>query len=94
LLKPVFNNVVVSQIKAEKSHGGIFLPEDETSPILRGRVLSVGPGQRLKDGQFATMIVQEDDIVIYNGLMSSVVYHEGKEYHVVRETDILAVDES
>ncbi|MDP4821889.1 MAG: co-chaperone GroES, partial [Saprospiraceae bacterium] len=53
---------------------------------LRGEVVAVGPG---KDGNLMT--VQVGDIVLYGKYAGQELLHEGEQYLIMREDDILVI---
>ena len=50
-LKPLGDRLVVRRTEsAEKSRGGVYLPDNAKQKPQRGTVLAVGPGKMMKDG--------------------------------------------
>ena len=65
-LKPLGNRVVVEPIEQEEvTAGGIVLPETAKEKPQKGKVLSVGPGDRDEDGEYIPMDVKEGDTVLF-----------------------------
>ena len=92
MLQPLGNRVLVEPSEAEdKSAGGILLPESAQEKPAEGKVIAVGPGELLDDGERAEMSVSEGDIVIYKKYGGTDVTIDGKDYVVVDEDSILAV---
>ena len=90
-VRPLDDRVVVEPLEAEeKTAGGILLPDTAKQKPQRGRVLAVGPGKLLEDGQRAKTSVSKGDEVLYGKYSGSEVEVEGKELKILRETDILA----
>jgi chaperonin GroES len=84
---------LVQKVKpAEKTSGGIVLPDSAQSKIGRATVIATGPGRRNVDGNRVSMTIQVGDTVLlsesYNG---TDLTFEGKEFTVFREDDILAI---
>ena len=93
-LRPLDNRVVVEQMEAEeKTSGGIFLPDTAKEKPQMGKVIAVGPGSLLDDGQRGTMSVKKGDEVIYGKYMGNDVEVEGKKYVILRESDLLGIVE-
>ena len=95
MLKPFDARVVVKKPKREeKTESGIFLPDtvNEQGQTVLGEVLSVGPGSRnMNTGEYMPIPIKEGDTIIYTKFSATEVQHEGEEYFVVMERDIIAV---
>ena len=93
-MKPLDDRVVVELIEGEqKTSGGIYLPDAAKEKPVKGKVIAVGPGKKLKSGKRATPEVKVGDIVIISKWGGTEVKIDGKEYSLMRESDILAVFE-
>ncbi|OTA63566.1 chaperonin Cpn10 [Hypoxylon sp. EC38] len=90
-LVPLLDRVLIQRIKAEaKTASGIFLPESSVKELNEGRVLAVGPGALNKDGQRVPMGVQTGDRVLIPQYGGSPVKVGEEEYHLFRDSEILA----
>ncbi|KAI1416735.1 chaperonin Cpn10 [Hypoxylon sp. FL1857] len=90
-LVPLLDRVLVQRIKAEaKTASGIFLPESSVKELNEGRVLAVGPGALNKEGQRVPMGVQTGDRVLIPQYGGSPVKVGEEEYHLFRDSEILA----
>ncbi|KAI1337427.1 GroES-like protein [Xylariaceae sp. FL0016] len=90
-LAPLLDRVLVQRIKAEtKTAGGIFLPESSVKELNEAKVLAVGPGALNKDGQRAPMGVKEGDRVLIPQFGGSPVKVGEDEFHLFRDSEILA----
>jgi chaperonin GroES len=90
-VRPLDDRVVVEPLEAEeKTAGGILLPDTAKQKPQRGRVLAVGPGKLLEDGQRAKMSVAKSDEVLYGRYAGTDVQIDRKDIKILRETDILA----
>jgi chaperonin GroES len=90
-IRPLDDRVVVEPLEAEeKTAGGILLPDTAKQKPQRGRVLAVGPGKLLDNGQRAALSVAPGDEVIYGRYVGNDVKVEQREVKILRETDILA----
>ena len=91
-IKPLADRVVVEAAAAEeKSTGGIILPDTVQEKPQQGTVVAVGPGKASDAGTIITMTVKNGDKVLYGKYSGSEVTHDGKEYLIMRESDILAI---
>ena len=91
-LKPLYDRVVVKPIEAEEvTAGGIYIPDNAKEKPTKGEVLAVGEGKALDNGTLRTPKVKVGDKVIYGQYAGSAYKHEGTEYKIIREDDILAI---
>jgi chaperonin GroES len=93
-IKALDERIVVERCEAEsKTAGGIVLPESAQEKPHRGKVLATGPGKLLKDGGRGKMSVKVGDEVFYGKYSGSDVEVDGKEYVILKESDVLAIIE-
>jgi len=91
-LKPLVNRVVIEPIEQEEvTAGGIVLPETAKEKPQRGKILSVGPGERDEDGKRIAMDVKEGDTVLFAKYAGTEIKLNNKKLLILKETDILAV---
>ena len=91
-LKPLYDRVVVKPIEADEvTAGGIVIPDNAKEKPTKGEVLAVGEGKALDNGSVRAPKVKVGDQVIYGQYSGSAYKHEGTEYKIVREDDILAI---
>ncbi|WP_088008895.1 co-chaperone GroES [Indiicoccus explosivorum] len=92
MLRPLGDRVVIELVEAEeKTSSGIVLPGSAQEKPQEGKVIAVGAGALLDNGQRGEMEVKEGDRIIFSKYAGTEVKSEGKEYLVLRESDILAV---
>lgn len=93
-LKPLEDRVVVEpQDAEEKTAGGIVLPEAAKEKPLMGKIIAIGNGKLLDNGNRAEMSVKKGDVVLYGKYGGSDVEVDGTEYKIMRESEILGVVE-
>ncbi len=91
-LKPLGNRVVVEPIEQEElTAGGIVLPETAKEKPQKGKILSVGPGDRDDEGKRIPMDVKEGDTVLFAKYSGTEIKLDGKKVLILRENDILAI---
>jgi chaperonin GroES len=94
-LKPLGSRVVVEPIEQEDiTSGGIVLPETAKEKPQRGKVLSVGPGERNDKGDRVPLDVSEGDTVLFAKYAGTEMKIDGKKLLILKENDILAIVES
>jgi chaperonin GroES len=90
-LEPLDDRIVVKPMEAEeKTKGGIVLPDTAKEKPQKGTVISVGPGRVADDGKRIPPTVKKGDKVIYAKYGGSEIDVDGKEYMILRESDVLA----
>jgi len=91
-LKPLGNRVVIEPIEQEEiTAGGIVLPETAKEKPQKGKVLSVGPGERDENGKYIPMDVKEKDTVLFAKYAGTEIKVDGKKLLILRESDLLAI---
>lgn len=92
MIKPLGERVVIEVAEGDvKTASGIVLPHTAKEKPQKGKVVAVGSGKLLDNGERAAMEVKEGDVVVFSKYSGSEVKVDDKEYLIVRESDILAV---
>ena len=92
MIKPLGDRILVEPSEAEqKSAGGIILPEAAQERPQEGKVIAVGPGRLLDNGERQPMSVKEDDIVIYKKYGGTEIKYNDTDYLLVEEDAVLAI---
>jgi chaperonin GroES len=93
-IRPLGDRVVVEpQSAEEKSAGGILLPDSAKEKPLMGKIIAVGKGKMLDNGNIAEMSVKKGDVVVYGTYSGSEVTVDGKELKILHESEILGIVE-
>ena len=91
-VKPLDDRVLIRQSQAEeKTAGGIVLPDTAQERPQRGKVVARGPGKLLDSGKRGQMGLKKGDEVYYAKYAGTEVKIDGKDYVILRESDVLAV---
>ena len=86
-LKPLADRVLVEAAAAEeKTKGGIIIPDTAKEKPQRGKVIAVGIGKKDEP-----LTVKVGDSVLYGKYSGTEITIEGKEYLIMRESDIFAI---
>ena len=92
--KPLKDRVLVKYSdEPEKSAGGIFIPETAKEKPQKGEVIAVGSGKITDDGKVQAMEVKIGDIVLFEKYSGSKINMDNEEYLIIREDDILGIEE-
>tara|TARA_R100000657_G_C4645046_1_gene90288 strand:- start:444 stop:845 length:402 start_codon:yes stop_codon:yes gene_type:complete len=90
-LEALFNAVIVKPIEVEETkYGSIVVPDMGKDVNEHGEVIAVGPGQYTITGEFIETISKVGDIVILPTQGFTKLQHEGDDYYVGPENQILA----
>ncbi len=91
-LKPLEDRVVVEPKEAEdRTASGIILPDTAQEKPQEATVIAIGPGKASDSGTIVKMTVKVGDNVLYGKYSGSEVNVNGKDYLIMRESDILAI---
>ncbi|MGB0403113.1 MAG: co-chaperone GroES [Salibacteraceae bacterium] len=86
-IKPLADRVIVEAAAAEeKTAGGIYIPDTAKEKPQRGIVLAVGNGKPDEP-----MTVKAGDAVLYGKYSGTEITIEGKDYLIMRESDLFAI---
>ncbi len=93
-LQPLGDRVVIERDESEAvTAGGIVLPDTAKDKPARGKIVSVGDGLLLDNGQRAPFQVKAGDHVLFSSYAGDEFKIDDQELMLLRETDILAVIE-
>jgi len=91
-IKPLGDRVVVKPAPAEdKTKGGIILPDTAKEKPVVGEIVAVGPGRKSDDGKLIPLDLKVGDKVLYGKYSGTETTIDGKEFLIMRESDIFAV---
>ncbi len=91
-LQPLGDRVVIERESAEeKTAGGIVLPDSAQNKPARGKIISVGDGRLLDNGQRNQIQVKVGDRVLFSSYAGEQFKIGDQELLLMREDDILAV---
>jgi chaperonin GroES len=86
-IKPIADRVVVEAAPAEeKTASGIYIPDTAKEKPQRGTIVAVGDGKKDEP-----LTVKVGDQVLYGKYAGTEITYDGKEYLIMRESDIYAV---
>lgn len=93
-IKPLGDRLVIEAIEQDtKTAGGIIIPDTAKEKPKQGKVLAVGPGAKDENGKRIPMDVSVGDIVLFTQWAGSDVKLDGKEYKVLKESDVIGTIE-
>lgn len=86
-VKPLADRVLVEAAEAEtKTAGGIIIPDTAKEKPMRGKIVAAGPGKKDEP-----TTVKVGDTVLYGKYAGTEITIDGKEYLIMKESDIYAI---
>ena len=86
-IDPLSDRVVVMPEEVdEMTASGIILPDTAKEKPQRGKIVAVGPGTKENP-----VTVKVGDIVLYGKYSGTELQHDGVDYLIMKESDILAI---
>ncbi|MDR4945027.1 co-chaperone GroES [Neobacillus cucumis] len=92
MLRPLGDRIIIELVESEeKTASGIVLPDSAKEKPQEGKVVAVGTGRVLENGERVALDVAEGDRIIFSKYAGTEVKYQGVEYLILRENDILAI---
>ena len=94
-IRPLHDRLIVKRETEErKSPGGIVIPDTATEKPTFGKVIAVGKGKILENGEVRPPDVKRGDKILFGKYSGTEVKVDGEEFVVMREEDVMAVVEA
>ena len=95
-IRPLYDRIVVKRLdnEAEKTAGGLFIPDSAKEKPQEGEVVAVGQGKRGDDGKLIALDVKAGDRILFGKYSGSDIKMDGNEYLIMREDEVLGVIEN
>jgi chaperonin GroES len=91
-LRPLADRLLLKRLEDEQTTpGGIVIPDAAKEKPSRGEVIAIGEGKLLDNGQIRPLAVKVGERVLFGKYAGTEIKHEGTEYLIVREDDVIAV---
>lgn len=91
-ITPLHDRLVVERIEQEqKTAGGIVIPDNAKEKPIRGKVIAVGAGKVLDNGNVRPLEVKVGETVLFGKYAGTEVKLQDKDMLVLREDDVLAI---
>jgi chaperonin GroES len=86
-IKPLGDRVVVEPKEAEeKTASGLYIPDTAKEKPQQGTIVAAGKGTKDEE-----MELKAGDVVLYGKYAGTELKFEGKDYLIMRQSDILAI---
>jgi chaperonin GroES len=91
-VRPLQDRLLVRRVEeAEKTKGGIIIPDSAKERPLEGNVISVGSGKRLEDGTLVALDVKAGDRILFGKYAGTEIKIDGIDHIILREDEVLGV---
>ena len=93
-VRPLHDRVIVKRVEEEgKTKGGIIIPDTAKEKPVEGKVVAVGGGKVLENGEKQPLEVKAGDRVLFGKYAGTEIQIDGEEHLIMREDDIIAIVE-
>lgn len=94
-VRPLEDRVLIKPVEPEtKTKSGIYLPESAKEKPMQGKVIAMGPGKLLDNGERVKPGVKKGDVVVYGKYSGTEVEIKKSTHLILRESELLGVIES
>ena len=92
-IRPLYDRIVVKRVEteAEKTQGGLYIPDSAKEKPQEGEVVAAGTGKRLENGTVIPLEVKEGDRVLFGKYSGTEIKVEDNDYLILREDEILGI---
>tara|TARA_E500000178_G_C16877637_1_gene687441 strand:- start:55 stop:351 length:297 start_codon:yes stop_codon:yes gene_type:complete len=90
--RPLHDRVLIKVLDSEeKTAGGIIIPDSAKEKPQEGEVVAVGQGLKSESGKISPLDVKVGDVVLFGKWSGTEVKIDGKEYSIMKESDIMGI---
>jgi chaperonin GroES len=90
--RPLHDRVLVERFEsANKTAGGIILPDTAQEKPSEGKIVAVGSGARNEKGEVVPLAVKAGDLVLFGKWSGTEVSVDGKDLLIMNESDLMGV---
>ena len=91
-IKPINDRVLVKRLEEESTTtGGLIIPDSAKEKPVKGQIVAVGSGRRLKNGDVRPLDVKAGDKVLFEKWAGSEVKLDGVDHLILREEEVLGI---
>lgn len=93
-VRPLEDRVLIQPVEPEtRTKSGIYLPESAKEKPMQGKVVALGPGKLLENGERVKLGVKKGDVVVYGKYAGTEVEIKNSKHIILRESELLGVIE-
>src|SRR5258708_38018574 len=90
--RPLHDRVLVRRVEqADKTAGGIIIPDTAKEKPMEGEIVAVGPGTRGEDGKLHPCDVKKGDRILFGKWSGTEIKLAGEELIIMKESDVMGV---
>ena len=90
--RPLHDRVLVRRVEAaEKTAGGIIIPDTAQEKPQEGEVVAIGPGGRAEDGKITPLDLKAGDRILFGKWSGTEVKLDGEDLLIMKESDVLGI---
>ena len=93
-IRPLHDRVIVKRVDEEETtKGGIIIPDSAKEKPSEGKIIAVGKGKLLDNGEMLALEVKKGDKVLFGKYAGTEIQVDSEEHLIMREDDIIAIIE-
>ena len=91
-IRPLHDRVIVKRLDEDRtSPGGIVIPDTAAEKPVQGKIVAVGKGKILEDGNVRPLDLKVGDKILFGKYSGTEIKIDDQDYVIMREDEILAV---
>ena len=92
--RPLHDRVLIRRIdEADKTKGGIIIPDTAKEKPMEGEIVAVGPGARDDKGTLVPLDVKKGDRILFGKWSGTEIKLDGQDLLIMKESDIMGIIE-
>lgn len=93
-VRPLEDRVLIKPLEPEtKTASGLYLPESAKERPMQGKVVAVGPGKMLDNGERVKPTVKKGDTVVFGKYAGTEIEIKDNAHLIMRESELLGMIE-
>lgn len=93
-VRPLHDRLLVKRVQEEETtKGGIIIPDSAKEKPIEGKVVAVGNGKMLENGEVRALDVKKGDRILFGKYSGTEIKIEGEEHLILREDEVLGIIE-
>ena len=93
-VKPLEDRILIKPLEAETmTDAGLYLPESAKEKPMQGKVVAIGPGKLLDNGERIKPAVKRGDTVVFGKYAGTEIEIKGATHMIMRESELLGMIE-
>jgi chaperonin GroES len=92
-LRPLHDRIIVQRLEESQQTGAIVIPDSAKEKPQQGKVLAAGLGRSTDEGTRVPLDVKPGDTILFGKYAGQEVRVDGIDYLIMKEDDVLAIQE-